>query len=65
MITTVADDELGHVRMPNLLFRMSRTPGAIRWAGPPLGSSTDDILIGELGMDAETVAHLRHRGVVN
>ncbi len=64
MVTELTDDDLGHVRMPNLLFRMSKTPGALRWAGPRLGSSTDDVLTGELGVDAETVTRLRRRGVV-
>jgi crotonobetainyl-CoA:carnitine CoA-transferase CaiB-like acyl-CoA transferase len=64
MVTELADDELGHVRMPNLLFRMSKTPGALRWAGPRLGSSTDDVLASELGVDAETLTRLRRRGVL-
>lgn len=64
MVTTVQDDDLGPVRMQNVLFRMSQTPGAIRWTGRALGADTDDVLIGELGLDADRVADLRERGVV-
>src|SRR6185437_8111578 len=60
-ITTVEDEELGPVRMQNVLFRMSDTPGEIRFTGRPLGADTDAILGDELGLD---VAELRERGIV-
>ena len=60
-ITEVDDPDLGAVRMQNLLFRMSATPGAIRFTGRPLGADTDAILGDELGLD---VADLRERGIV-
>jgi len=64
MVTTVQDDDLGPVRMQNVLFRMSHTPGAIRWTGRDLGADTDEVLVRELGIDADRVAALRERGVV-
>ncbi|MGH2843150.1 MAG: CaiB/BaiF CoA transferase family protein [Solirubrobacteraceae bacterium] len=60
-ITTVQDPDLGALRMQNLLFRMSATPGAIRFTGRPLGADTDAIIGDELGFD---VAELRERGIV-
>jgi len=60
-ITTVADEDLGPVRMQNLLFRMSATPGSIRFTGRPLGADTDAILGGDLGLDVD---ELRERGIV-
>ena len=60
-ITEVDDADLGPVRMQNLLFRMSETPGAIRFTGRALGADTDAILGDELGLD---VAGLRERGIV-
>jgi len=62
-IATVDDDELGALRMQNVLFRMSQTPGRIRWAGRPHGADTDTVLA-ELGRDADEVARLRAMGVV-
>lgn len=64
MVTTVQDEDLGPVRMQNVLFRMSETPGEIRWTGRGLGADTDAVLIDELGLDADRVADLRERGVV-
>ncbi|HZE40445.1 MAG TPA: CoA transferase [Stackebrandtia sp.] len=59
----VDDPELGSVSMQNVPFRMSETPGEVRWAGPRLGEHTDEVL-SQAGFDAERIARLRERGVV-
>lgn len=59
----VPDEELGSVTMQNVLFRLSETPGEIRWAGPALGRHTDEVLT-ELGYAPEAIGELRERGVV-
>ena len=64
MVTRVPDDDLGPILMPNVLCRMSRTPGNIRFTGRALGENTDEILIDEFGMDKERIASLRERGVL-
>ncbi|MET9967473.1 CoA transferase [Streptomyces sp. NPDC006356] len=60
-ITTVDDPELGPLRMQNVLFRLSATPGTIRWAGRPHGADTDDILAG-LDLAPAELAALREEG---
>ncbi|HEX4818238.1 MAG TPA: CoA transferase [Nonomuraea sp.] len=40
----VPDAELGSLRMPNVPFRLSATPGRVRWAGPRLGEHTDEVI---------------------
>ncbi|MFG2221672.1 CaiB/BaiF CoA transferase family protein [Streptomyces sp. NPDC048644] len=62
-ITEVPDDELGTVRMQNVLFRLSETPGAIRWAGRPHGADTDEVLTG-LGLTGDEIAGLRAAGAL-
>ena len=64
MVTTVEDPDLGSVRMQNVLFRMSETPGAIRFTGGRLGSDTEAVLVDELGLSRERYEALRERGVV-
>ena len=59
----VPDDELGEVTLQNVPFRLSETPGAIRWPGPPRGAHTDEVL-GELGYSAEQIAALRELEVI-
>ncbi|MDT0569662.1 CoA transferase [Streptomyces sp. DSM 3412] len=62
-ITTVDDPDLGPLRMQNVLFRLSSTPGAIRWAGRPHGADTDSILT-ELGLSAPEIETLRREGAL-
>ncbi|HLS76947.1 MAG TPA: CoA transferase [Nocardia sp.] len=62
-IAEIPDDELGVIRMQNLLFRLSDTPGEIRWAGPPLGAHTAEVL-GGYGVDEAELDRLRDQGVV-
>lgn len=62
-IATVDDPDLGAVRMQNVLFRMSETPGRIRYTGKPHGADTDAVLA-ELGYGPDAIAELRDGGVV-
>ncbi|MEV6773863.1 CoA transferase [Nocardia sp. NPDC051030] len=62
-IAELHDDELGPIRMQNILFRLSATPGRIRWTGPPLGAHTAEVL-SKYGVDATQLAELRAAGVV-
>ncbi|KOV50151.1 acyl-CoA transferase [Streptomyces sp. AS58] len=62
-VTTVDDPELGPLRMQNVLFRLSATPGAIRWAGRPHGADTDEVLT-ELGLTPDRLTALRAEGAL-
>ncbi|WP_231406612.1 CaiB/BaiF CoA-transferase family protein [Streptomyces sp. MC1] len=62
-VTSVDDPELGPLRMQNVLFRLSATPGAIRWAGRPHGADTDAVLT-EIGLTPAAIAALRAEGAL-
>ena len=62
-VVRLPDPELGQVTMQNVMFRLSETPGAVRWPGAGLGTHTDDILAG-LGYSPQAVAGLRTAGVI-
>lgn len=62
-ITEVPDPELGPLRMQNVLFRLSETPGSIRWAGRPHGADTEAVLT-ELGLTQADIAALRSQGAL-
>ncbi|MGI8645501.1 MAG: hypothetical protein ACR2JD_04170 [Nocardioides sp.] len=49
--------------MQNVLFRLSASPGSVRWAGRGHGADTDEVL-GELGIPAEEIVRLREEGAV-
>jgi formyl-CoA transferase len=63
-VIAVEDDELGTVRMQNVFPFLSRTPGEIRHAGPPLGAHNREIICGELGLSAEDFERMRAEGIV-
>jgi crotonobetainyl-CoA:carnitine CoA-transferase CaiB-like acyl-CoA transferase len=62
-IITVDDSELGPIKMQNVLFRLSETPGEVKWSGPRLGEHNEEVY-GELGIDEERLEELAEKGVV-
>jgi formyl-CoA transferase len=62
-IVEVAHHRLGSVAMQNVVPRLTRSPGSVRWVGPTLGAHTEEVLMGELGMTADELARLREAGV--
>jgi crotonobetainyl-CoA:carnitine CoA-transferase CaiB-like acyl-CoA transferase len=63
-ITTVSDDDFGPLRMQNVLFRLSRTPGSIRFTGRAHGADTDAVLQDELALGKLEIDRLREGDVV-
>jgi crotonobetainyl-CoA:carnitine CoA-transferase CaiB-like acyl-CoA transferase len=43
-VTTIADKDLGPLRMQNVFPRLSRTPGRIKHGGPRVGEHSQDVL---------------------
>ncbi|MET9063746.1 CaiB/BaiF CoA transferase family protein [Streptosporangium sandarakinum] len=62
-VTTVEDPELGPLRMQNVMFRLSDTPGEIRWTGRAHGADTIGVLT-EAGLSPAEIEALRDKGVV-
>jgi formyl-CoA transferase len=64
-ITTIQDPELGPVKMQNVVPKLSRTPGQIRWPAPThMGEHNEEIYCGKLGMSRERLAELKEKGVI-
>lgn len=62
-IHTVDDPDLGPIAMQNVMFRLSRTPGRVRWVGRRHGADTEEVMA-ELGFDDQTRDRLRREGVI-
>ncbi|MFF5986989.1 CaiB/BaiF CoA transferase family protein [Prauserella flavalba] len=62
-IATLMDDELGPVKMQNVLFRLSETPGRITSTGAKVGAHTEEVL-GRYDVTGEQLAELREKGVI-
>jgi crotonobetainyl-CoA:carnitine CoA-transferase CaiB-like acyl-CoA transferase len=51
------------LKIPAMMPKLKGTPGGTEWAGPDVGSHTDEVLE-NLGLDASTIAKLKSSGVV-
>lgn len=63
-IAAVADEELGTVRMQNVVPRLTGTPGRIEHAGPRHREHNHEVYGGLLGLSGEEIARLEREGVV-
>ena len=52
-IVPIEDEELGSLRMQDVVGKFSRTPGKIRGGGPRLGNHNREILVDTLGFSPE------------
>jgi crotonobetainyl-CoA:carnitine CoA-transferase CaiB-like acyl-CoA transferase len=62
-IVSIDDPELGAVKMQNVLFRLSETPGEIKWSGPKLGEHNEEVYR-EIGLSEEELEELSEKGVL-
>jgi len=64
MIVEIEDPDIGTVALPGVVPKLSRTPGAIAWAGPRMGAHNDDVYGRLLGLSPAEIDGLRQRGVI-
>lgn len=63
MLTRVPDDDFGSMLQHNVMWKMSKSPGSIRFTGRGLGQDTDEIL-GQIGLCGQEIAALRESGAI-
>jgi crotonobetainyl-CoA:carnitine CoA-transferase CaiB-like acyl-CoA transferase len=63
-LVTLDDEDLGPLRIQNVLFRMLGTPGHVRFAGRRLGQDTRRVLGERLGLSDARLDELAARGVI-
>ncbi|HET8999773.1 MAG TPA: CoA transferase [bacterium] len=64
MIVEVEDPDVGTLALPGIVPKLSRTPGAIAWAGPRMGAHNDEVYGRLLGLSPAEIDGLRRRGVI-
>lgn len=63
-LVTQAHALTGPVTVPNVVPRLSRTPGSVETLGPALGSANEEIYCGLLGLERAQMDVLRDTGVI-
>ena len=63
-ILKMKDARVGELAIPNLVPRLSDTPGEVKWLGPSLGAHNTEVYKDLLGMSAEEMKQLEANGVI-
>ncbi len=64
MLVEVEDPDFGTVLQHNVMWRMSATPGSVRFPGRGPGADTDAVLA-DVGVSPTDCAELRRRGIIH
>lgn len=65
MLVEPSDPVLGPVSMANVVPRLSRTPGAVRWPGHDIGQDTAAVLAEELGLSESEIRQLAAAEIIH
>jgi crotonobetainyl-CoA:carnitine CoA-transferase CaiB-like acyl-CoA transferase len=60
----VTESRIGELAVPEVVPRLSGTPGEIRWLGEGLGAQNTEIFGELLGLDRDDIGTLREQGVI-
>jgi crotonobetainyl-CoA:carnitine CoA-transferase CaiB-like acyl-CoA transferase len=60
----MTDSRAGTIAVPDVVPRLSATPGEIRWRGEGLGAQNEDVFENLLGLEGNEVQRLREDGVI-
>ena len=52
------------LKIPAILPKLDKTPGATRWPGPTLGEHNEQVLGDLLGLSSEAIRELSDSGVI-
>ncbi|MDS9472550.1 CaiB/BaiF CoA-transferase family protein [Sporosarcina pasteurii] len=64
LIKTMEIEDLGTVKFPGIVPKLSETPGDMDWVGPQLGFHNDEVLKELLQYSVEKIASLREQEVI-
>ena len=64
MLPSVNVDEVGELKMPGIVPKLSLTPGKIKWAGAKLGAHNSEIYKDLLGLSDEKFDSMETNGII-
>lgn len=63
MILDVPHPEMGSLKVPGVVPKLSKTPGEVKWLGPKLGEHNNQVLK-EIGLTEKQIFQLRQKGII-
>ena len=63
-IVRMHDERVGEIAIPNVVPRLTDTPGRVKWLGPARESHNQEVFGEMLGLSADEMDGLRDRGVI-
>lgn len=63
-ILHVKDERIGELAIPNVVPRLSETPGKVKWLGRSLGEHNEEIYRDLLGLSDQRINELTEKGVI-
>jgi len=63
MVLEVEHVELGKVKVPGIVPKLSQTPGQIKWLGPKIGQHNLELLK-KIGLSEDQIKEMEERGVI-
>ena len=63
MILEIVHPELGVVKVPGVVPKLSKTPGRINWLGPEMGSHNLEVLKG-IGLTELQISAMKEKGII-
>lgn len=63
-ILTVKDERVGELAIPNVVPRLTDTPGGVKWLGPSMGEHNDEVYRGWMKLDQAEIDRLRALQVI-
>lgn len=63
-IAWIKDERVGELAIPNVVPRLSDTPGRVKWLGPSMGEHNDEIYKAWLKLDDAEIARLTEARVI-
>ena len=64
MLPSVAVEDLGELKMPGIVPKLSKTPGKIKWAGAKLGKHNREIYQGLLEISDSELKRMEEKGII-
>jgi crotonobetainyl-CoA:carnitine CoA-transferase CaiB-like acyl-CoA transferase len=63
MILEMEHEDIGKMKVPGIVPKLSKTPGQIKWLGPKIGEHNLEILK-EIGLSDEVIEEMSNKGVI-